>query len=67
MNNEKNPKPRSVENIEKQYQEYLNKKARTKNDTGNKRKSRGNRRVYQGGEPEPQDNHGGAARAGVAV
>lgn len=71
-NNAKNPKPKSVKNFEKQYQEYLNgikaeKERSKKNETGNKRKSRGNGRVHQGSESQPQDNNGGAARAAVAV
>lgn len=74
-NNAYNPKPKAIEDFEKRYQEYLDsivrneaKKARSKkNDTGNKRKSRGNGRVHQGSEPQPQDNYGGAACTAVAV
>lgn len=80
-NNADNPMPKAVEDFEKKYQEYLDsivwseakKAGAKKNDrTGNEnaaggRKSRGNGRVHKGGEPQPQNNHGGTARAAVAV
>lgn len=71
-----NPKPKAVSKFEERYQQYLNaligQKARKNDKTGNENaasrcKPHGDGRIYQGGEPEPQNNYGGAARAAVAV
>lgn len=71
-----NPKPKAVEDFEKKYQEYLNalaeQKARKNDRTGSKntargRKQSGDGRIHKSSEPQPQDNHSGAARAAVAV
>lgn len=75
-NNADNPKPKSVEDFEEKYQEYLDalieQKARKNDSTRIKdraggRKPRGNGRIHQGIESQLQNNHGCTACTTIAV
>ena len=75
-NNADNPKPKSVEDFEEKYQEYLDalieQKARENDSTRIKvraggRKPRGNGQIHQGIESQLQNNHGCTACTAIAV